>query len=106
MVGVKVTWPDAYAGLGTEANERQLSMNDPIDHELDACLRREFEGPVADDGFAAQVMRLLPPRPRRRPWPLPAAAIVGGLLTWLTLAPSPLVELAAREWLAEDFGAS
>jgi hypothetical protein len=81
-------------------------VNETQDHELDAWLRREFEGPIADDGFATRVMRFLPPRPRKRAWPLPAAAIAGSLLAWLALAPSPLVDLAAREWLAADFGSS
>lgn len=81
-------------------------MSDLQNNELDAWLRHEFEGPVADDGFAARVMRALPPRPKQRAWPLPVAAIAGGLLAWLALAPSPLVDLATREWLAADFGAS
>lgn len=78
-------------------------MNENQDDELDAWLRREFEGPIADDGFVTRVVRLLPARPHPR-WPLPAAAMAGGLLAWLALAPSPLVELAGREWLAADFG--
>lgn len=80
-------------------------MNETADKDLDAWLRREFEGPVADDGFAARVMQVLPPRPRRRAWPLPAATMAGALLAWLTLAPSALAELGAREWLAADLGA-
>jgi hypothetical protein len=79
-------------------------VNETQDHELDERLRREFEGPIPDDGFATRVMRFLPPRPRKRALPLPAAATVGSLLAWLALAPSPLVELAAGEWLAADFG--
>jgi hypothetical protein len=74
--------------------------------DLDDWLRREFEGPVADDGFATRVMGCLPPRPRRASWLLPATAIAGSLLAWLALAPSPWLELAAREALAADFGAS
>lgn len=81
-------------------------MNGIEDQALDAWLRREFEGSIADDGFAGRVMRSLPARPRQRAWPLPAATLVGSLLAWLALAPSPLVDLAAREWLAADFGSS
>lgn len=81
-------------------------MNDTPDHELDTWLRHEFEGPVADDGFATRVMSALPRRTRRRAWPLPAAAAAGGLLAWLALSPSPLVEFAMREWRAADFGPS
>jgi hypothetical protein len=81
-------------------------VNETQDQELDEWLRREFEGPIVDDGFTTRVMRLLPPRARKRTWPLPAAATAGGLMAWLALSPSPLVELAALEWLAADFGRS
>jgi hypothetical protein len=84
-------------------------VNDTLDRpdpELDAWLRHEFEGPVADDGFATRVVGALPPRARRRAWALPAAATAGSLLACLALSPSPLLALAMREWLAADFGPS
>lgn len=81
-------------------------MNEAQDRALEAWLRHEFEGPVADDGFTARVTGLLPSRRRRRDWPLPAAAVAGTLVTGLALAPSPFLQLAAREWLAAEFSAS
>jgi hypothetical protein len=80
-------------------------MNETLDHELDERLRRGFDAAVDDDGFTSRVMQALPPRRRRPAWPLPAAAAVGGLLAWLSLASSGLLELAAREWLAAEPGA-
>lgn len=72
-------------------------MNETSDDALDALLRRGFEGHVPDDGFSARVVRALPARPRRRAWPLPLAALCGGLLAWATLAPSPLWRDVAQE---------
>ena len=34
-------------------------MSDPRQRDLDTLLRREFEGPVADDGFSDRVLRQL-----------------------------------------------
>ncbi len=79
-------------------------MNELDDQKLDELLRCEFAGAVADDGFSARVMRILPPRQRSQPWLLPIAALAGGLLTWLALLPSPLLQQASREWLAGDLG--
>lgn len=81
-------------------------MAEHDDKTLDALLRRQFPGPVADDGFSARVMQALPPRRRARPWLLPAAAVAGSLLAWLSLVPSPAWQAAAREWLAGDLGAA
>jgi hypothetical protein len=74
-------------------------MNDPADQALEELLRRDLNGAVADDGFAARVTRALPPVRGRQPWLIPAAALCGALLSWLALLPSPVFELAAREWL-------
>lgn len=81
-------------------------MNDLSEEQLDELLRREFAAAVADDGFSARVMRALPRRRRQIAWLLPAAALIGGLLTWLALLPAPLLQGAAREWLAGDAGAN
>lgn len=80
-------------------------MTDP-DDKLDALLRRQFPGPVADDGFAARVMQALPPRRQPRTWLLPGAAVAGSLLAWLALMPSPVWRQATQEWLAGDLGAA
>ena len=76
------------------------------DRELDELLRQEFERAVADDGFSARVMGALPPRKRKRSWMLPAAALAGALLAWLTLRPLPLWQQTAFEWLSGELGAA
>lgn len=81
-------------------------LDDASDPRLDDLLRRHFPGAVADDGFSARVMRRLPPRRAPRTWLLPAAAVVGSLLAWLALMPSPVWRQVAQEWLARDFGAA
>jgi hypothetical protein len=81
-------------------------MTELDDHKLDDLLRRQFPGAVADDGFTARVMRVLPPRRQPRPWLVPGAAVAGSLLAWLALMPSPVWQQAAREWLQGDFGAA
>lgn len=58
-----------------------------MDDELDRMLRARFEGPLADDGFSARVLQVLPPRPRRRRWPLPAALLAGAGLSLASMAP-------------------
>jgi hypothetical protein len=81
-------------------------MNDVSNAELDELLRRAFDGAVADDGFSTSVMRALPPRIAPAAGLLPAAALVGGVLTWLTLGPSPLLQDAAQQWLEGQAGTS
>jgi uncharacterized membrane protein (DUF485 family) len=81
-------------------------MNNLAEEQLEELLRREFAGAVADDGFSARVMRALPRRTRQIAWLLPAVALSGGLLAWLALLPSPLLQGAAREWLAGEAGAN
>jgi hypothetical protein len=81
-------------------------MTDLDDQKLDDLLRRQFPGAVAEDGFSARVMRVLPPRRRSRPWLVPGAAVAGSLLAWLALMPSPVWQQAAREWLQGDLGAA
>jgi hypothetical protein len=81
-------------------------MTELDDQKLDDLLRRQFPGAVADDGFTARVMRVLPPRRQPRPWLVPGAAVVGSVLAWLALMPSPVWQQAAREWLQGDLGAA
>lgn len=79
-------------------------MSEMTDQELDELLRRDFAVGVADEGFSERVMRALPPRQGQKPWLLPLATLTGGLLAWLALLPSPLLQQATREWLAGDIG--
>lgn len=81
-------------------------MNDISDEKLDDLLHRAFTGAVEDGGFSARVIRALPARQWQRLWLLPGAALAGGLLAWLTLLPSALLQQAASEWLAGGFGAA
>jgi len=80
-------------------------MNDLSDQKLDELLRQNFAG-VPDHGFSKRVLRALPQRPSPRIWLLPAAAVIGGLLTWLALLPSPIWQAAASELLTRDAGAT
>jgi hypothetical protein len=73
-------------------------MNDLADQALEDLLRADFKGAVADDGFATRVMHSLPARRRLQPWLIPSAVLAGALLSWITLVPSPVFELAAAEW--------
>lgn len=81
-------------------------MNDISDQKIDDLLRRQFAGPVPDDGFVARVTLALPARAQSRPWLLPVAALAGSLLAWLTLLPSPLWRQVAHELLAGGLGAT
>lgn len=81
-------------------------MKDLSDEQLDALLRREFDGPVEDAGFTDALMLKLPARGRPRPWLLPGAALAGALLAWLSLLPAPIWQQLVDEWLAGGFGAA
>lgn len=83
-----------------------MMTHPPTEPDIDALLHGDFAGPVADDGFSAQVMQALPPRRPRRALLLPLAALIGGLLAWLSLLPSPLLQGAGSEWLAGQMGGS
>lgn len=81
-------------------------MKDISDEMLDDLLRRSFPSGVADGGFSERVMHALPVRRSQRPWILPGSALAGGLLAWVLLLPSPLLQEVARESLAGNFGAA
>lgn len=81
-------------------------FNDASEQRLDELLRRHAPVAVADDGFAARVIRALPPRRQPRPWLLPFATVAGSLLACVALMPSPVWRQIAQEWLAGDFGAA
>ncbi|MCH1908269.1 hypothetical protein SQW19_09300 [Stenotrophomonas acidaminiphila] len=80
-------------------------MNDPRQRDLGTLLRREFEGPVADDGFSDRVMRRLPPRRSLR-WPLWLGLSVGAGAAGWALAQTPLLRVGWQEWLAGQFSAA
>lgn len=78
-------------------------MNDRHDDDgIEILLRKQFEGPVADDGFCRAVMQRLPPRRRRRtaawlPW---AGVLAGAGACWLSLLYSPLLHAGWQDWRA------
>jgi hypothetical protein len=77
-------------------------MNASHDDTLEALLRREFDGPVADDGFSERVMQHLPPHRRRIAWPLWMGVLLGAAACWLYVGSVPLLHMGWRDWLAGD----
>lgn len=75
-------------------------MNPIHDDDIDALLRRSFDGPTADGGFTDRVMQRLPRRRRRSTWPLVAGVLIGTVVCGLSLSASPLWRAAWRGWLA------
>ena len=81
-------------------------MNPINDDDIEALLRKSFDGPVADAGFCDRVMQQLPPRRRRAAWPLAAGVIAGTLLCAVSLFASPLWSSAWQGWLVGAWSAS
>ena len=73
-------------------------MNDARDDEIDALLRKQFDGPVPVDDFCDRVMAQLPAR-RRRNWPLVAGVIGGIAACWYSLWPA-MSQISWRDWLS------
>lgn len=73
-------------------------MNDPSDAAIETLLRKQFDGPVADDGFSDQVMRRLPPRRRRKVWPVWGGLIAGIVACWLGLLRAQLLFAGWSGW--------
>lgn len=81
-------------------------MNESHDDTIEALLRRQFEGPVADDGFSERVMQHLPSRRRRISWPLWLGVLMGAAACWPCLASVPLLHIGWRDWLAGELSTS
>ena len=75
-------------------------MNESHDDTLDALLRRQFEGPVADDGFSERVMQHLPSRRRRAAWPVWMGVLIGTAACWICMDSVPLLHTGWRDWLS------
>jgi hypothetical protein len=75
------------------------------DDAVDALLRRQFEGAVADNGFCDRLMQQLPARPRRRAWPLWSGIAAGTAACALSLWSTPLVQLGWRDWAGGQLSA-
>jgi hypothetical protein len=76
------------------------------DNDIDALLRKQFEGPVPDNGFCNRVMDQLPARQRHKNWPLIAGALAGIAACWLSLWSAPIAHSGWRDWLSGDLSAS
>lgn len=75
------------------------------DDAIDALLRRQFGGAVADDGFSDHVMQRLPARPRRRAWPLWGGIVAGAAASALSLSSTPMFHLGWRAWVGGGLSA-
>ena len=81
-------------------------MNDEMEGDIDALLRKQFEGPVPDDGFCDRLMDQLPARRRRNIWPLVAGVLAGLATCWFSLWFSPITYAGWRDWLSGEPSAS
>ncbi|MEW9570419.1 hypothetical protein ABQJ54_01500 [Rhodanobacter sp. Si-c] len=77
-------------------------MNESHDDTIEALLRQQFEGPVADDGFSERLMQQLPPRRCRTAWPMWLGVLIGVAACWICLANVPLLDAGWRDWLAGE----
>ncbi|MBN8885670.1 MAG: DUF5056 domain-containing protein [Rudaea sp.] len=75
-------------------------MNESNDDTIETLLRRQFEGPVLDDGFSERVMRHLPLRRRRIAWPIWLGVLIGAAACWICLTNVPLLYVGWRDSLA------
>ncbi len=80
-------------------------MNHTDDNEIEALLRKQFEGSVLDDGFSDRVMQQLSPLRRRAAWPLPAGILAGIGTCWLSLLPASLLDVGWRNWISGELSA-
>ncbi len=77
-------------------------MNDPVEVDIDALLREQFEGPVPANGFCERVMDQLPARRRRYRWPLAAGIIAGVAMCWFSLWSAQITYTGWRDWLSGE----
>ena len=81
-------------------------MNPLPQDEIEALLRKQFDGPIADNGFSDRLMRQLPRRHRRATWPLWTGILTGAAASWLALLPSPLLHLGWRDSVNGEWSAA
>lgn len=77
-------------------------MNHSDDQDIDALLREHFDGPVPDDGFVDRLMQQPRPRRRRAAWPVAAGIVAGLAACWISLLPTPLLQLGWRSWISGE----
>ncbi|WP_158884178.1 DUF5056 domain-containing protein [Rhodanobacter sp. L36] len=76
------------------------------DDSIEAMLRRQFEGPIADQGFSEHVMQRLPPRRRRVAWPVWSGVLAGVAACVVSLLFSPLLHAGWRDVMHGDWSTS
>jgi len=77
-------------------------MSHQHDDEIEALLRKQFDGPVANEGFSERVMQRLPPRRRRMAWPMWTGVVIGTGACWLSLLSTPLLHVGWRDWMGGE----
>ncbi|HEY3521147.1 MAG TPA: hypothetical protein VGK80_08915 [Rhodanobacteraceae bacterium] len=80
-------------------------MNHDRNDAIEALLRKQFEGPVPDEGFSRRLMQRLPHR-RRVAWPMWGGIPLGAVACWLALLRSPLLRIGWRDWVSGHWSAS
>lgn len=81
-------------------------MNHTDDNEIEALLRKQFDGSAPDDGFSARVMQQLPQRRRRAAWPLPAGILAGIAASWFSLLPTSMLHVGWQNWISGELSAT
>jgi hypothetical protein len=76
------------------------------DESIEALLRKQFKGAVADDGFSERVMRRLPARRRFVVWPLWVGVLAGTVAAWLSVGNQLGMHVHWHDWAVGSFSAS
>ncbi|HKZ12107.1 MAG TPA: hypothetical protein VJL61_15575 [Rhodanobacteraceae bacterium] len=80
-------------------------MSQTQDEAIESLLRKQFEGPVSDEGFSQRLMEQLPRRRRRVTWPLWSGILVGVIACWIVLLDSPLLRIGWHDWTNDHWSA-
>ncbi|HET7663804.1 MAG TPA: hypothetical protein VFK31_09215 [Rhodanobacteraceae bacterium] len=75
------------------------------DDAIEALLRKQFDGPVSDEGFSQRLMERLPQRRRRATWPLWGGIVAGVIACWMVLLGSPLLRIGWHDWMNDQWSA-
>lgn len=81
-------------------------MSHTQDDAIESLLRKQFDGPVSDEGFSQRLMRWLPQRRRRVTWPLWTGIAGGTVACWLALLSSSLLQAGWADWMHGDWSAA
>lgn len=81
-------------------------MNEEIDNAIECLMRDHAPGPVADDGFCADLINRLPPRRPRAKWPIAVGVVAGALACWFSMRSAQVVLAGWHDWLSGDLTSS